>query len=189
MFAKMFVLEKSKTIQHVSKALNFEDGKPVVTPLSSNHGLCFVTCVQLRTPPKKFSDFRFKKNLFFDLWKKAGHTISIYEKSVTIDLSCNFLFLWNCIKSLWIAFSIYEHLWPAFLVNLGKRQRFMNRFTGFPFFKRFVGSKFYFRDKMIIIGKYLSENSCQLVDFWPESINKKPWAEKFKKKPDKQNQK
>ena len=36
---------------------------------------------------------------FFGLWKNASHTVSINEKSKTIDFSCNFLFLWNYRKS------------------------------------------------------------------------------------------
>ena len=31
--------------------------------------------------------------------KNASHTISIYEKILIIELSCNFLYLWNCMKS------------------------------------------------------------------------------------------
>ena len=38
------------------------------------------------------------------LWKKSGHTISIYEKSLIIDISCSFLYLWNFMKSVLVAF-------------------------------------------------------------------------------------
>ena len=39
----------------------------------------------------------------FVLWKNASHTISIYGKILIIDLSCNFLYLWNCMKSVMIS--------------------------------------------------------------------------------------
>ena len=36
---------------------------------------------------------------FCFLKKNASHTTSIYEKILIIDLSCNFLYVWNCMES------------------------------------------------------------------------------------------
>ena len=48
--------------------------------------MIFVTCGRLQTR-------------FFGLRKNDSHTNSIFEKSLIIDLSFNFIYVWNCMKS------------------------------------------------------------------------------------------
>ena len=61
--------------------------------------MVFVTSAWSRTYCKNFEKSDFMKIFFFGIWSKASHTVSIYEKSLIIDLSSNFLYAWNCRKS------------------------------------------------------------------------------------------
>ena len=59
----------------------------------------FFTSVWLQTHPRNFSEVKFKiKNQFFGLWKNTYHTIFIYGKMLIIEISYNFLYVWNCMR-------------------------------------------------------------------------------------------
>ena len=91
---------------------NCETMKPLVTLVLSKPWFLSVVFGY-----KHFEKLR-DNNFFFGLWKITSQTISINEKSLYRDLSCIFLYVRNCMKSVWLAFfhlrKLYEqHFWST----------------------------------------------------------------------------
>ena len=68
--------------------------KPSVTQFLSNMSLCYSYSVTSAT--QKFKEIEFNKNLFQIMEK---YFISFMKKKVIIDISCNFLYFWSCLKN------------------------------------------------------------------------------------------
>ena len=59
----------------------------------------YVICVRLRTQPKNFEKLKCKKSLFLVYGKMLVIQFPYMKKILIIDLSCNFLYVWNCMES------------------------------------------------------------------------------------------
>ena len=101
-YFRYIICNRIRRFQAISNAFLMREGQTFGYSTYSNQGI--VTWVRLRTEPKPCEKLKCKKTIFLVNGKKTGHKLSIYEKSLIIDLSCNFLYLWNCMKSVWLAF-------------------------------------------------------------------------------------
>ena len=59
-----------------------------------------VTCIRLQTQPKSVQRINSEtKNIFLVYEENNYHTISIYGKMFIVEISYNFLYVWNCTES------------------------------------------------------------------------------------------
>ena len=75
----------------------------------SNQGLCHLGSVANTTQNFSEINFRSKKNNFLVYGENTYYTISIYEKMFIIEISYNFLYVWNCMELYEKKFIIYDN--------------------------------------------------------------------------------
>ena len=70
----------------------------------------FVTCARLQTQPKICQKINVAtKNNFLVYEENPYHTISIYGKMFIVEISRNFLYVWNCMELYEKKFPIYQN--------------------------------------------------------------------------------